>query len=99
MCVDVGPVLHGSSLRAGAAGIRRTPDGLRLRPHRLTPGTALIGSSQGAAIYRKGGLRVQASNADSTFFQSNLIALRAEERLDLAVFRPSAFCAVTGLST
>jgi HK97 family phage major capsid protein len=62
-------------------------------------GTALVGSfSQAAAVYRRGGLSVEASNSHSDYFQRNLTAIRAEERIGLAVFRPAAFTKVTGLS-
>ena len=65
----------------------------------ITPGTALVGAfGTGASLYRKGGLRVEATNSHGTYFQSNITAIRAEERLALAVFRPTAFVAVTGLS-
>ena len=65
----------------------------------ITVGTALVGSfGQAASLYRKGGLTVEATNSHSTYFQSNITALRAESRAALAVFRPSAFCAVTGMA-
>ena len=52
----------------------------------------IIGAfATGAQVYRKGGLSVDASNSHSTFFQENKVAIRAEERLALAVYRPSAF--------
>jgi HK97 family phage major capsid protein len=65
----------------------------------ITVGTALVGAfREGAAVFRKGALRVEASNSHGTWFQSNITALRAEERLALAVYRPSAFVAVTNLA-
>lgn len=61
-------------------------------------GTALLGSfRQAAQVFRKGGLTVEASNSHSDFFQKNLTAIRAEERLALAVYRPAAFTQITGL--
>jgi hypothetical protein len=39
-------------------------------------------------------LSVEASNSHSTYFQLNLVAIRAEERLGLAVYRPTGFVEV-----
>lgn len=59
---------------------------------------ALVGAfMQAAQIFRKGGIRVEASNSHADFFIKNLVAIRAEERLALAVYRPGAFGEVTGL--
>ena len=52
----------------------------------------------GAQVFRKGGIRVEASNSHSDFFIKNLVAIRAEERLALAVYRPGGFGEVTGLT-
>jgi HK97 family phage major capsid protein len=61
-------------------------------------GTALVGNfSQGAHIWRRGGVSVEASNSHASYFVQNLTALRAEERLALGVYRPSSFTAVSGL--
>ena len=43
-------------------------------------------------------MSVEASNSHDTYFVKNLIMLRAEERLGLGLFRPSAFTAVSGLA-
>lgn len=60
--------------------------------------TALVGAfQQGGQIFRKGGITVEASNSHADFFQRNLTAIRAEERLALAVYRPGAFGTVTNL--
>lgn len=62
-------------------------------------GTALVGSfGQGAHIWRRGGVSVEASNSHSDYFQRNLTALRAESRLALGLYRPSSFTAVSGLT-
>ncbi len=73
--------------------------GMRVR---VTPmmaqGTALVGAFQPhAQIFRKGGVRVVASTEHASYFVENKVAILAEERLGLAVYRPSAFCTVTGL--
>lgn len=61
----------------------------------ITVGTALLGAfGQAAALYRRSGVTVEATNSHSTWFANNITALRAEERLGLAVYRPSAFTAV-----
>jgi HK97 family phage major capsid protein len=62
-------------------------------------GTALIGNStESAALWRKGGVSVEASNSHSDYFVRNLNAIRAEERLALALYRPSAWVEVRGLT-
>jgi HK97 family phage major capsid protein len=65
----------------------------------IVAGTALVGAfSTQAQVFRKGGIRVEASNSHQDFFIKNLVAIRAEERLALAVYRPGAFGKVTGLN-
>ena len=62
-------------------------------------GTALVGSfGQAAQVFRRGAVTVEATNSHSDYFVKNLVAMRAEERLALAVYRPSAFTIVSGLS-
>jgi HK97 family phage major capsid protein len=73
-------------------------------PVRVTPliaeGTALVGAFRPyAQIFRKGGIRVVASTEHDTYFTENKVAILAEERLTLAVYRPAAFCSVTGLAS
>jgi HK97 family phage major capsid protein len=57
-------------------------------------GTALVGTSANACVWSRGGMRVEASNSHSNFFQINLVALRAERRLALACYRAGGFCEV-----
>ncbi len=65
----------------------------------ITLGSALVGAfGQAAAVYRRQGVTVEATNSHSTWFADNITAIRAEERLALAVYRQSAFTVVTGLS-
>jgi HK97 family phage major capsid protein len=54
-------------------------------------GTALIGTAANAQIWRRGAISVEASNSHSTWFATDVVAIRAEERLGLAVYRPSAY--------
>lgn len=64
----------------------------------ITENTALVGAFRdGAQIFRRSDIAVQVSNSHNDFFQKNLLAIRAEERLALVPFRPKAFCTVTGI--
>jgi HK97 family phage major capsid protein len=65
---------------------------------RETLHTALVGSFQQAMIFQRGALTVEATNSHANFFQENLIAIRAEERLALAVWRPAGFHLITALN-
>lgn len=53
--------------------------------------TVLVGSSKGATVYRKGGVRVEVSNNVNDDFLYNRFRVLAEERLLLAVKQPKAF--------
>lgn len=73
------------------------------RPVSLTPaivaGTGLVGAFKSSSqFFRRGGLRVDASNSHQDFFTKNLVAVRAEERGALAVYREAAFGTVTLLT-
>lgn len=64
----------------------------------LSANSAVVGAfTQGGQIFRKGGITVEASNSHADYFQRGVTAIRAEERLALAVYRPGAFGTVTGL--
>jgi HK97 family phage major capsid protein len=64
----------------------------------IAAGTALVVCGTAAVVFRRGGINVQASNAHADYFVRNLTAIRAEERLALAVMIPAAFGKVTGLA-
>ncbi|HQV45054.1 MAG TPA: phage major capsid protein [Nitrospira sp.] len=64
----------------------------------MTENTALLGAFKPyAQIFRRTGITVTASTEHSTYFIENKVAILAEERLALAVYRPAAFCTVTGI--
>jgi HK97 family phage major capsid protein len=65
----------------------------------MTRGTALVGAfDQGAILYRKDGVAVQASNSHTDYFTKNITTIRAEIRAALAILYPLAFCEVTGIT-
>jgi HK97 family phage major capsid protein len=58
--------------------------------------TVLVGSfGMCAQLFRKGGITVEATNSNEDDFLHNLVAIRAEERLLQAVYRPGGFGKVT----
>jgi HK97 family phage major capsid protein len=62
----------------------------------IAQGTVLVGGFRSSSqLFRRGGVRVEASNSHQDFFTKNLVAIRAEERLALAVYREGAFGKVT----
>jgi HK97 family phage major capsid protein len=63
-----------------------------------TQNTGLVGAFRlGAQVFYREGIRVEATNTNSDDFEKNLISIRAEQREALAVYRPKAFCTVTGI--
>lgn len=65
----------------------------------ITANTALVGAYQlGAQVFYREGLRMEATNSNEDDFKKNLVAIRVEQREALAVYRPLAFCTVTGLA-
>lgn len=64
----------------------------------IAQGTALVGQFRMAAqIFRRKGLTIEATNSNEDDFKNNLMMIRAEERLALAVYQPNKFCTVTGI--
>jgi HK97 family phage major capsid protein len=65
----------------------------------IVANTSLTGGFRSSAqIFDHGAVRVDVSNSHSDFFIKNLVAIRVEERLALAVYRPLAFGTATGLN-
>ncbi len=65
----------------------------------MTAGTALVGNFKlGAMLFRRMGVTVQMTNSNEDDFKRNLIAIRCEERLAIAVWRPKAFSTITGIA-
>lgn len=59
-------------------------------------GKALVGAfSLAATVYRKGGVRVEATNSHDQDFTSNLVTIRAEERIALACRYPAGVVEVS----
>lgn len=60
--------------------------------------TGLVGAFKPhAQIFRRSGIAIAISTENEDYFIKNKLAVRAEERLALAVFRPSAFCKIEAL--
>lgn len=62
----------------------------------IAQGTILVGGFQECAqVFRRQGVTVEMTNSNEDDFNNNLVSLRAEERLALAVYRPAGFGKVT----
>jgi HK97 family phage major capsid protein len=92
-----GPYGSGSNIDASNQ-LNAATDALWGKPVYVTgivgAGTAIVGSTSSAQVWRKGGLTVEMTNSNETDFLNNLLAIRAEERLGLAVYRPTGFVEV-----
>jgi HK97 family phage major capsid protein len=64
----------------------------------LTAGTAVVGDfANYSELSVRRGVDVQVSNSHSTYFIEGKQAMRADMRAAFVVYRPQAFCTVTGL--
>lgn len=62
----------------------------------IPQGTVLVGNfQQSGQVFRRQGITLEMTNSNVDDFVNNLITLRAEERLALAVYRPAGFGKVT----
>lgn len=65
----------------------------------ITPGTVIVGAFKTcASVVQNGGVSVEAVNTNEDDFVKNLMTIRAEERLALAVRRPAGFKKLTKAS-
>lgn len=82
-----GPYVSGSN----------SPWGLRMVvSQRIGDGIIVVGAfADGGTVWRKtGGVSVEATNSNEDDFLHNLVAIRAEERMKLFIYRPDAFVTV-----
>lgn len=57
--------------------------------------TVLVGSGAAATVYRKGGITVDTAFQNEDDFNHDRVAIRARERVALAVRQPAGFCKIT----
>lgn len=85
---------------SGYAGVLYTGRGPQLwglavhQTPSIASGTFLVGNSQKASIRDREEVNIEISTEHSTYFTSNLVAIRCEERLALLCRRPASF--ITG---
>jgi HK97 family phage major capsid protein len=64
----------------------------------ITVNTGLVGAFGAASqIFRKKMITIQISNSHDDYFIKGKLAVRADERIALVVYRPAAFCMTTGI--
>lgn len=73
--------------------------GLRVvRAQALTENTGLVGDfANFSELAVRRGIDVQVSNSHSTYFVEGKVAIRADMRVALVIYRPSAFCSISGI--
>lgn len=83
----------------GDPGISRRLWGLQVRSvPALTENTGLVGAfGTMASFVRRSGLEIMISTEHSTYFTERKMAILAEERVGIEVYRPYGFCSVTGI--
>lgn len=90
-----GIYIWGSPSEAGPARIWGLPVA---ESDAITENTALVGDySNFSELAVRRGMDVQVSNSHSDFFVKGKQAVRADMRVALVVYRPTAYCTVTGL--
>lgn len=63
----------------------------------LSEGTGLVGDTNYVELAYKRGIELKVSDSHDTYFVEGKQAIRADVRCALAVYRPAAFCQVTGI--
>jgi len=64
----------------------------------ITENTGLVGDFRGyCQLVMRRGIDVQVSNSHASFFIQGVQAIRADLRCAFPVYRPTAFCLVTGI--
>lgn len=64
----------------------------------MTENTGFLGDFQMfSEIFRRRGANIKVSNSHDDYFIKGKLAIRADERLTLAIYRATAFCKVTGI--
>ncbi|WP_017974361.1 phage major capsid protein [Actinopolyspora halophila] len=90
-----GQYLWGSPLESGTPRIWGLPV---VENDVITEGTALVGDFRThSELVSRRGVDVQVTNSHSDFFINGKQAVRADIRVALVVYRPTAFCTVTGI--
>lgn len=99
---DANKQYYGGGFFQGQYGIDGIPDkpplwGLRtVVTPAIAAGTVAVGAFKSVAtVYRKGGVRVETATQHASDFTSNLLTIRAEERVALALRVPLGVCKVT----
>ena len=88
---------------AGGFGADAAPRiwGLRVVPSTvIAAGTMLVGKFGGgdaAQVILREGVDLAVSDSHSDFFAKNQLAIRLTMRLGFAIYRPTAFCTITGM--
>ena len=63
-----------------------------------TENTGLVGDFQNhIQLFERMGIEVKISDSHSTYFTEGKLAVKASFRVALPVYRPAAFCTVTGI--
>ncbi len=90
-----GIYIWGSPAEAGPERIWGLPV---VKTTSIAENTGLVGAFDLAVmLFRKKLVTIQISNSHSDYFIKGQLAVRADERVALVVFRPAAFCTVTGI--